>query len=118
MLLLGAVSGVQAQTFGYTGSTETFTIPVSGVYQIVALGADGGTGFGPSGGSGAGITGNVFLSAGTLFDLVVGGAGLTGNISEAFGGGGGGGYDLGNGGGGGGGYDFGNGGDGQTGTSG
>jgi hypothetical protein len=128
LLLLGAVCAAQAQDFNYTGAIQTYTIPVSGVYQIVALGADGGTGVGASGGSGVSITGNVLLSAGTVVDIVVGGAGKTGIFGSKFGGGGGGGAFiyvpsalqplLVAGGGGGAGYVGGNGGAGQTGTSG
>jgi hypothetical protein len=112
--------------FGFSGSVETYTVPATGLYEISAAGAQGGsrTG-GPTGGVGAVLTGEVTLNAGTQLDVVVGGAG----ISDAVGGHGGGGgsfvYLVGApqplvvaGGGGGGSASGGNGGVGQTGQSG
>ena len=83
--------------FSYTGGVVDYTIPVSGVYDIVAAGAQGGGGLDNednvdvSGGYGAVASGDIYLAAGTELDIVVGGAGLTGDFDGYFGGGGGGG---------------------------
>ncbi|MFE5391912.1 hypothetical protein [Bacillus thuringiensis] len=47
----------QVWTFNYTGTEQTFTSPVSGVYTIEAQGAQGGKGIGYSGGGGSIISG-------------------------------------------------------------
>jgi hypothetical protein len=75
--------------FNYTGAIVEYTIPTTGFYSVAAVGAQGGSGFGP-GGYGAGVGGVVFLNAGTELDIVVGGAG-TANFNTFLNGGGGGG---------------------------
>jgi hypothetical protein len=86
--------------YTYTGSIQTEEITVSGTYSIVAFGAAGGsagsnaggTG-GPgitsthTGGPGAMVSGDIFLAAGTVLEIVVGGEGSF----STYGGGGGGG---------------------------
>ena len=72
----------------YTGTVEFETIAVSGTYAISAYGAEGGTSTsGESGGLGAAVGGDIYLQAGAVLEMVVGGEGATG----AYGAGGGGG---------------------------
>jgi hypothetical protein len=93
-----AVSGfsARADTFDFTGSVVSFGAPTAGTYSIVAAGARGGiSGGGTPGGLGAVISGDVFLTAGTTLDIVVGGTplpacGYPKGCSDGGGGGGGG----------------------------
>jgi hypothetical protein len=118
--------------FTYTGSLVTFTVPESGLYQILAFGAQGGSGMfsgtlgGAVGGRGAEIGGNFSLTVGEILQIAVGGAG---GDENSFGGGGGGGGSfvvgpgntplvIAGGGGGGGAFDFLPGGGGLTGPDG
>jgi hypothetical protein len=88
-------------TYGYSGSIETVTISVSGVYDITAYGAEGGaSGNDHAGGFGAAIGGDIYLAAGTQLELAVGGAGLPGAAPSSDGTGGAAGYGGGGGGGG------------------
>lgn len=69
---------VQAVTnYGYTGGVQSFTAPASGTYQLEVWGAQGGTYpyGGKEGGKGGYAKGNVYLSAGTVLYIGVGGAG-------------------------------------------
>jgi hypothetical protein len=78
----------------YSGTVDTYTVPTTGMYDIEVVGAQGGGGgdpVGDIGGYGALAEGLATLTAGTVLDLVVGGAGLTGQVPGAAGGGGGGG---------------------------
>jgi PEP-CTERM motif len=128
-LMLGFARQVQGGpiTFSYTGSVQTYTVPVSGYYQVSAAGASGGGSFNTSGGLGASAGGTVLLFAGAQLGIVVGGQGGDGSGPGVAGSGGGGSfvYVVGAaqplvvaGGGGGGGFDFASGGDGQTTTAG
>jgi hypothetical protein len=78
-----------SQTFNYTGSLQSFTVP-AGVtsINITALGAQGG-GDGSSmvGGKGARMQGNIAVSPGTELVILVGGKGQD-NANQAGGGGG------------------------------
>ncbi len=76
-------------TFSYTGTIQTDTISVSGVYDITADGAQGGSysSAAQAGGKGAAVSGDIYLAAGTVLEIVVGGQGGT----QSYGGGGGGG---------------------------
>jgi hypothetical protein len=77
-------------SYSTDGTTIQYdTITASGTYQISADGAQGGgdSWYGVGGGQGAEVSGDVFLQAGTVLEIVVGGAGAEGR----FGGGGGGG---------------------------
>ncbi len=71
-----------------TPGAAIFTAPVAGVYEITAIGAEGGSspGYNQPGGSGAAVTGDFNLAANEILSLLVGGVGGTG----AGGGGGGG----------------------------
>lgn len=115
-----------AFTFDYSSQSQivTFTVPQTGLYDILAFGAQGGTGAsGGAGGLGAEVGGDFLLTAGQTLTIAVGGAG---SATSFTGGGGGGGsfVVLGStalvvaGGGGGGGYVGLAGGPGQVGTSG
>ena len=75
--------------FTATGSIQFDTIASSGLYDITALGAQGGAGAGGyAGGLGAMVSGDVYLAAGSVLEIIVGGAG---GISMSYGAGGGGG---------------------------
>ena len=74
-----STSGVN--TITYTGSIQNYGITTSGIYDIVAYGANGGN----SGGLGAEIGGEFLLSSNETIEILVGGIGGSG-----FGGGGGG----------------------------
>ena len=75
--------------FDYTGSLVTFTVPINGIYQIIAFGAQGGSAFAPGGGipggRGAEIGGDFSLTAGEPLQIAAGGAGVS--LSKAGGGG-------------------------------
>ena len=79
-----------AGTLSYTGAIQQYTVTSSGTYHFSVAGAQGGaSGDGDYGGDGALVSGDVHLTAGTVLDIVVGGQGGTGNVSEGYGGGGG-----------------------------
>jgi hypothetical protein len=96
--LTGAAS---AATIGYTGAVYDYTVAVSGTYDIVAAGAQGGDGGtvnypdGAIGGAGAIVSGDVYLASGTVLQIAVGGVGHSGpSGNETAGGGGGGTFIL------------------------
>lgn len=83
--LMGLVLGsaalqAQATTFSYSGSIVQYTVATTGIYDITAYGAQGGSiGYaGYYGGNGAGIGGNLVLAAGQTLDIAVGGQGALG----------------------------------------
>ena len=78
-------------TFGYTGGLQTYTIPTTGNYYILAGGAQGGSGAAAPGGAGTQIEGTGYFTAGTVLNILSGGSGATGNFGSIWGGGGGGG---------------------------
>jgi hypothetical protein len=84
LALMAGAAGASATTFDFTGSVQHFTVVTSGLYDIQADGAQGGGG--NSGGAGAEVGGEVFLTAGEMLNIVAGGQGATGT------GGGGGGF--------------------------
>src|SRR5262245_40615971 len=95
MLLAFAASAPAAHAqqfdFSYTGSLVTFTVPINGIYQIIAFGAQGGSTGSFSfnvGGKGAEIGGNFSLTAGEVLQIAVGGAGVD-RVGVGAGGGGG-----------------------------
>ena len=100
-----------SQTFSYTGSQQTFTVP-SGVSTITikAWGAQGGgepaDGLWGDGGKGGYSTGDANVSAGSTIYIVVGQQGFSTHSSYAYNGGGGGGAGDQDGGGGGGGSGY------------
>jgi hypothetical protein len=78
------------QTFNYTGGVVDYIIPLTGTYDIVAAGAQGGGGISVGGGYGAVASGDILLTAGTELEIAVAGAGLSGDYGAYYGGGGGG----------------------------
>jgi hypothetical protein len=80
-------------TISYSGVIQTESVQSSGLYDITAFGAEGGSGNGKSGGDGAEIGGDIRLMAGEVLKIAVGGEGGNAGTSEAgaeYGGGGGG----------------------------
>ena len=79
--------------FSYTGGIQNYIVPTTGVYDIQAWGAQGGSGAssGDIGGFGAYLDAAFELTAGTDLMIVVGGAGSTGDFDDLWAGGGGGG---------------------------
>jgi hypothetical protein len=93
LALMAAAPTASATTFGLTGEIANFPVLVTGTYEILAFGAQGGDGStdnktGAVGGKGAKIQGDFQLTAGEQLKIVVGGAGQSGSY---YGGGGGGG---------------------------
>lgn len=80
-----------ASTFHETGTIVYYTVPASGFYEIFAAGARGGSTPFSSGGAGAVIGGDLYLSAGQTLAIGVGQQGDfgAGNIGTGGGGGGG-----------------------------
>jgi hypothetical protein len=80
-------------TFAYTGKTDTYTVPYTSLYDIAALGAQGGDAPGGAvGGKGASISGDVVLTQGEVLQIAVGGRdsqGASDLFSGVFGNGGG-----------------------------
>lgn len=79
-----------ASTISYSGSPSQYTVPTTGIYQIVAFGASGGAVFfaaGGGGGDGAEIGGELLLFRGDILDLYIGGIGGSGNLDGGGGGG-------------------------------
>lgn len=64
--------------FNYTGTIQNYVVPTTGVYDIQAWGAQGGSAAFPIdiGGYGAYIDADFYLTAGMDLEIVVGGAGL------------------------------------------
>ena len=90
------VKNLTVQTFSYTGSDQTFTVP-SGVTSITAYmwGAAGAAGYNYSGSGGGGrssntggaggfTTGTISTSAGTVYKLVVGEGGTATDVTAGF----------------------------------
>ena len=76
-------------TFNYDGSVIQFdTITTSGKYDILASGGQGGSSSNDAGGLAASSGGDIFLQAGAVLEIVVGGAGAN-SIGNGAGGGGG-----------------------------
>ncbi|GIO03213.1 hypothetical protein J5TS2_38810 [Brevibacillus halotolerans] len=68
-------------TWNYTGAVQTWTVPKTGRYRVVAMGAGGGIGTQNSegvyslGGKGSEVTGDIYLKAGQELKIVVGAKG-------------------------------------------
>jgi Glycine rich protein len=89
-LLAGSPADAATVMFGYTGAIVPYVIPVTGTYQIIAWGAEGGSSPGAAvGGLGAEIGGDVSLTANTRLEILVGQMGAPGKEKYAGGGGGG-----------------------------
>jgi hypothetical protein len=86
--------GHGSQTFTYTGSAQTFTVPACVTSVTCQLwGAGGGGGDLGNGASGAYMTGTLAVTSGSALTIVVGQGGQVGTAAS-YGGGGGGGYGL------------------------
>ena len=70
-------SGQTIFNFDYTGSEQTFTVPVSGTYRLETWGAQGGSYNNYLGGYGAYSVGTVSLNVNNKLYLIIGGVGLT-----------------------------------------
>ena len=90
LALMAGAASASAETFDFTGSVQTFTVATSGLYDIEADGAQGGASFTFSGGAGAQVGGDIFLTAGETVHIVVGGVGGSGAGGVGYAGGGGG----------------------------
>ena len=97
LALIVTASTARATVISYTGGVVDYTVPTTGTYDIVAAGAQGGSGVTnqslPAVSSGllGGQAGGVFsLSAGTVLEIAVGGTGVSASGNYAGGGGGGG----------------------------
>ncbi len=80
------------QTFTYTGGKQSFTIQTAGTYDVVAFGAQGGSGlvnpiFSVAGGLGAELGGDFKFNVGDVLSILVGQQGS--GLNQAGGGGGG-----------------------------
>jgi len=79
----GYSSAISSQEFGYTGTTQTYTVPEDGTYKFEVWGAAGG---GQSYGSGGYSSGYIELKQGTILYINVGGR--TGTMYGGWNGGG------------------------------
>lgn len=93
MLALLVSAAAWADTISYTGvnGPQLYTITTSGLYRVVAAGAQGGNSAFRTGGLGAVIGGDYHFNAGELLTLYIGQSGTAGTL---YGGGGGGGTFL------------------------
>ena len=74
------IKNIQPWDYSYTGSYQTFEVPVTGLYKIEAWGAQGGKGYlytQPTPGKGAYTSGNIKLEVGEKIYIYVGGAGTS-----------------------------------------
>lgn len=79
------VASAAPVTFEFIGSIVDFTVPTTGLYDILAAGAQGGNdAHGGLGGLGAIIGGDLMLTAGTVLQIAVGGMG--GSVDPGHGG--------------------------------
>ena len=62
------------RTFDYTGTVQSYTVPVTGIYKLEIWGAQGGSG-GYGGGLGGYSYGNIKLNQGSILYIYIGGAG-------------------------------------------
>lgn len=60
-------------TFRYSGASQTYTIPYTGIYTITAYGAQGGNYGGYTGGNGGSVKGQFWLKAGEVVTYTIGG---------------------------------------------
>lgn len=71
-----ASAAAQADTFSFSGIEETYVVPSTGIYEVIAYGAQGGSfaagSASASGGLGAEIGGTVSLISGQTLIILVG----------------------------------------------
>lgn len=87
-----AVTTINNISTGVSGSIQTFTVPATGSYRILAKGAAGGNSTTFTGGAGASIQGEFTLTSGQTIQAMVGQLGGTTATTSRGGGGGGGTY--------------------------
>src|SRR6185312_796120 len=90
----GNYVNAQTQSFSYTGSLQTWTVPCAVVITITANGGQGGSVNSYTGGNGAKMTGTFNVTPGQVLTILVGGAGVGTNNGNSAGGGGGGTYVM------------------------
>lgn len=72
----GSESGTSLQvseSFGYSGSAKTYTVPYTGIYRLTAYGAQGGRYGNVAGGKGGMAAGSFWLNAGDVLTFYTGG---------------------------------------------
>ena len=90
LALTALAASASADTVPFTDTTPgpaTFTVPETGVYNLLAFGAQGGGGNTGIGGLGAEVGGDFNLTAGEILSIVVGGLGGPGIFTGGGGGG-------------------------------
>src|SRR3954451_10459547 len=75
LALAAAAPDAGATIFNFTSGSQSFTVPTTGTYHILAFGAQGGGAGSAAGGNGAEIGGDFSLTAGEVLTIGVGGAG-------------------------------------------
>ena len=75
------VSGDTTKTFSYTGTSQIYVVPETGMYTIEAWGAQGGNGYNAVGGNGGYSRGTVKLTKGEMLYIRVGGKGTDSGTS-------------------------------------
>lgn len=75
-----------AQEFNYTGGMQSYTVPATGIYQLLAYGAEGGKSNKYAGGKGGYAVGYATLTAGQVLYICVGGAGAAASKNSVPGG--------------------------------
>ncbi len=74
----------QSETFNFTGGMQTFTVSVTGYYNIELYGASGGNSNTAAGyGRGGKVAGTIYLKAGDVLYIFVGGVGKEGVGSDS-----------------------------------
>jgi len=81
LLVAASVAHAAPIDFAYSGAVTTYTITTSGLYDITAAGAQGGSTYFSPGGNGAVIGGDLLLYAGDVLQIAVGGQGTSGGYS-------------------------------------
>jgi hypothetical protein len=71
----GSFAAASTIDFTYTGGFQTYTAPSTGLYDILAFGAQGGNSGLSAGGRGAEAGGNLMLTASEVLQIAVGGVG-------------------------------------------
>ena len=80
-------SGPTEWTFNYTGSEQTFAVPISGMYKIEMWGAEGydNPAYNYSSGKGSYTKGNIELNKNENIYFYIGGVGINGTINRPYG---------------------------------
>jgi hypothetical protein len=84
LALMAGATGASAEMFDFSGHEVIFTATTSGLYDITVKGAQGGGATGVeafSGGKGAVVGGEIFLTVGEMLGVIVGGQGASGDCA-------------------------------------